>query len=72
MFNYSLIITTGGTGPAASDLTPDETTEVCSRILPGFGELMRMKSLKFVATAILSRQASGIRGSSLQITLRGN
>lgn len=67
----SLIITSGGTGPAARDITPDVTELVCSRILPGFGELMRMESLKYVKTAILSRQTAGIRGSSLIVNLPG-
>lgn len=70
--NCSLIITTGGTGPAARDLTPDATIAVCSRLLPGFGELMRIENAKKVPTAILSRQVAGIRGKTLIINLPGN
>lgn len=70
--NCSLVLTTGGTGPAPRDITPDVTEVVCSKLLPGFGELMRLESLKFVSTAILSRQTAGIRGSSLIINLPGN
>lgn len=67
-----LVITTGGTGPAPRDVTPEATVTACERILPGFGELMRSVSLKVVPTAILSRQTAGIRGSSLVINLPGN
>ena len=67
----SLIVTTGGTGPARRDVTPEATEAVCSKMLPGFGELMRTASLKFVPTAILSRQTAGIRGQSLIINLPG-
>jgi molybdopterin adenylyltransferase len=67
----SLIVTTGGTGPALRDVTPEATEAVCSKMLPGFGELMRSASLKFVPTAILSRQTAGIRGHSLIINLPG-
>ena len=66
-----LLITTGGTGPALRDVTPDATASVCYRILEGFGELMRAVSLKKVPTAILSRQIAGIRGQSLIINLPG-
>jgi molybdopterin adenylyltransferase len=66
-----LIVTTGGTGPAKRDVTPEATEAVCDRMMPGFGELMRAASLKFVATAILSRQTAGLRGSSLIINLPG-
>jgi molybdopterin adenylyltransferase len=66
-----LILTTGGTGPAPRDVTPEATEEVCDRLLPGFGELMRLKSLADVPTAILSRQLAGTRGSSLIINLPG-
>ncbi len=66
-----LILTTGGTGPAPRDVTPEATEAVCDRLLPGFGELMRLKSLVEVPTAILSRQIAGIRGSSLIINLPG-
>jgi molybdopterin adenylyltransferase len=67
----SLIVTTGGTGPALRDVTPEATEAVCSKMLPGFGELMRTASLKFVPTAILSRQTAGIRGTSLIVNLPG-
>jgi len=67
----SLIVTTGGTGPALRDVTPEATEAVCSKMLPGFGELMRSASLKFVPTAILSRQTAGIRGRCLIINLPG-
>lgn len=66
-----LIFTTGGTGPAPRDLTPEATHAVCDRIMPGFGELMRTESLKHVATAILSRQTAGILGSTLIVNLPG-
>jgi molybdopterin adenylyltransferase len=67
----SLILTTGGTGPAPRDVTPEATEAVCDRMMPGFGELMRLKSLAEVPTAILSRQVAGSRGSSLIINLPG-
>jgi len=67
----SLIVTTGGTGPALRDVTPEATEAVCSKMMPGFGELMRTASLKFVPTAILSRQTAGIRGHSLIVNLPG-
>jgi len=67
----SLIVTTGGTGPALRDVTPEATEAVCEKMLPGFGELMRTASLKFVPTAILSRQTAGIRGKSLIVNLPG-
>ncbi len=67
----SLIVTTGGTGPAVRDVTPEATEAVCAKMMPGFGELMRSASLKFVPTAILSRQTAGIRGKSLIINLPG-
>lgn len=66
-----LIVTTGGTGPAMRDVTPDATEAVCDRMMPGFGELMRTESLKYVATAILSRQTAGLRKQSLIINLPG-
>jgi molybdopterin adenylyltransferase len=66
-----LIVTTGGTGPAPRDITPEATEAVCDKLMPGFGELMRATSLKVVPTAILSRQTAGIRGSSLIINLPG-
>ena len=66
-----LIVTTGGTGPAPRDVTPEATTAVCGKLMPGFGELMRATSLKFVPTAILSRQTAGIRGRTLIVNLPG-
>lgn len=66
-----LVLTTGGTGPAVRDVTPEATEAVCDRLMPGFGELMRTASLKIVPTAILSRQIAGIRGRSLIINLPG-
>jgi len=66
-----LIVTTGGTGPAARDVTPEATAAVCEKMMPGFGELMRKVSLEKVPTAILSRQTAGIRGSSLIVNLPG-
>lgn len=67
----SLIVTTGGTGPARRDVTPEATEAVCEKMMPGFGELMRTASLKFVPTAILSRQTAGIRGKSFILNLPG-
>ena len=67
----SVIVTTGGTGPASRDVTPDATMAVCDRILDGFGEQMRTISLEYVPTAILSRQLGGTRGSSLIFNLPG-
>ena len=67
----SLIVTTGGTGPAARDVTPEATEAVCQKTMPGFGELMRKVSLEKVATAILSRQTAGIRDGSLIVNLPG-
>lgn len=66
-----LVITTGGTGPAPRDVTPEATLRVIGREMPGFGELMRATSLRYVPTAILSRQTAGIRGRSLIINLPG-
>ncbi len=66
-----LIITTGGTGPSPRDVTPEATEMVCTRMLPGFGERMRQVSLKYVPTAILSRQTAGICECSLVINLPG-
>lgn len=68
----ALILTTGGTGPAPRDVTPEAVEAVCDRMLPGFGEQMRRASLEVVPTAILSRQEAGIRGGSLIIALPGN
>jgi molybdopterin adenylyltransferase len=67
----NLIVTTGGTGPALRDVTPEATEAVCTRMMPGYGELMRAVSLRTVPTAILSRQTAGIRGSTLIINLPG-
>jgi len=67
----SLILTTGGTGPSPRDVTPEATEAVCDRLLPGFGELMRTRSLLEVPTAILSRQLAGTRGRCLIINLPG-
>lgn len=69
--NCCLIITSGGTGPAPRDVTPEATEAVCNKLLPGFGELMRATSLKFVPTAILSRQTAGIRNKTLIVNLPG-
>jgi molybdopterin adenylyltransferase len=66
-----LIVTTGGTGPSPRDVTPEATSAVCEKILPGFGELMRSASLAFVPTAILSRQTAGIRKRTLIVNLPG-
>lgn len=66
-----LIVTTGGTGPAPRDVTPEATESVCERMMPGFGERMRQESLKYVPTAILSRQTAGIRGRCLIVNLPG-
>ena len=68
----SVIITTGGTGPAPRDVTPEATEAVCERMLRGFGEQMRAISLKHVPTAVLSRQTAGIRGSTLILNLPGS
>lgn len=65
------MVTTGGTGPAPRDVTPEATEAVCEKMLPGFGELMRQVSLKSVPTAILSRQTAGVRGKSLVVNLPG-
>lgn len=66
-----LVVTTGGTGPADRDVTPEATEAVCSRMMPGFGELMRQVSLQYVPTAILSRQTAGLRGRCLIVNLPG-
>ena len=66
-----LVITTGGTGPALRDVTPEATESVCQKLMPGFGELMRKVSLEKVPTAILSRQTAGIRGGTLIVNLPG-
>ena len=67
----SLVLTTGGTGPALRDVTPEATLAVAHKVMPGFGEQMRQISLNFVPTAILSRQVAVIRGKSLIINLPG-
>ena len=67
----SLVVTTGGTGPAVRDITPEATEAVCEKMMPGFGELMRQVSLQYVPTAILSRQTAGIRGGALIVNLPG-
>jgi molybdopterin adenylyltransferase len=69
--NCCLVVTTGGTGPARRDVTPEATEAVCEKLLDGFGELMRQVSLRVVPTAILSRQIAGVRGQSLIINLPG-
>ncbi len=66
-----LVLTTGGTGPAPRDVTPEATLAVADKVMPGFGEQMRQVSLKFVPTAILSRQVAVIRGKALIINLPG-
>jgi molybdopterin adenylyltransferase len=66
-----LVLTTGGTGPAPRDVTPEATLAVADKLMPGFGEQMRQISLNFVATAILSRQVAVIRGQALIINLPG-
>ena len=68
----SVVVTTGGTGPAPRDVTPEATEAVCERMLPGFGEQMRAVSLRHVPTAVLSRQVAGIRGSCLILNLPGS
>lgn len=66
-----VVITTGGTGPARRDVTPEATEAVADKLMPGFGELMRQVSLKAVPTAILSRQTAAIRGNTLIVNLPG-
>ncbi len=66
-----LVLTTGGTGPAARDVTPEATLAVAHKVLPGFGEQMRQVSLKYVPTAILSRQVGAVRGHALILNLPG-
>lgn len=67
-----LVLTTGGTGPAPRDVTPEATTAVCQKMLPGFGERMRAASVEKVPTAILSRQTAGICNQSLVVNLPGS
>ena len=69
--NCCLVVTTGGTGPSPRDITPEATEAVCSKMMPGFGELMRSVSLQYVPTAILSRQTAGIRNQTLILNLPG-
>jgi molybdopterin adenylyltransferase len=66
-----LVVTSGGTGPAVRDVTPEATASVCSKMMPGFGEQMRAVSLLHVPTAILSRQTAGIRNRTLIVNLPG-
>jgi molybdopterin adenylyltransferase len=68
----TLIVTTGGTGPSARDVTPEATRAVIEKELPGFGEIMRARSYDIVPTAILSRSTAGVRGKSLILNLPGN
>ncbi len=65
------VVTTGGTGPAPRDVTPEATEAVCDRMMPGYGEQMRAISLRYVPTAVLSRQTAGLRGKSLLLNLPG-
>ena len=67
----NVVVTTGGTGPAPRDITPEATEAVCDRMMPGFGEQMRAISLRYVPTAILSRQVGGLRRQSLIFNLPG-
>lgn len=66
-----LVVTSGGTGPSPRDVTTEATEAVCDKLLPGFGERMRQESLKYVPTAILSRQTAGIKDKTLIINLPG-
>ena len=66
-----LVMTTGGTGPAPRDVTPEATLAVADKVMPGFGEQMRQVSLKYVPTAILSRQVGAVRGKTLILNLPG-
>eukprot|EP00873_Tetraselmis_striata_P005546 jgi/Tetstr1/425810/TSEL_016188.t1 len=68
----SLVVTTGGTGPAPRDVTPEATEAVCERMMPGYGEQMRAISLRHVPTAVLSRQTAGLRGQALVLNLPGS
>jgi molybdopterin adenylyltransferase len=68
----ALIVTTGGTGPSARDVTPEATRRVLEKELPGFGEIMRVRSFEITPTAILSRATAGVRGESLIVNLPGN
>lgn len=68
----SLVLTTGGTGPAPRDVTPEATIAVCEKLLPGFGEVMRAASFPKVPTAILSRQTAGVCGTTVVVNLPGS
>ena len=68
----ALVVTTGGTGPSARDVTPEATQSVVEKELPGFGEIMRMRSYAITPRAILSRATAGVRGKSLIVNLPGN
>ncbi|MGH8337199.1 MAG: molybdopterin adenylyltransferase [Gammaproteobacteria bacterium] len=68
----ALVVTTGGTGPAPRDVTPESTLEILEKVLPGFGEIMRVRSFDLAPTSILSRAVAGIRGRSLVINLPGS
>jgi len=70
--DIDLVLTTGGTGFGPRDVTPEATTSVCDRMIPGFGELMRMEGFKRTPNAVLSRAVAGIRGSTLVINLPGS
>jgi molybdopterin adenylyltransferase len=67
----AVVVTTGGTGPAPRDVTPEATEAVCDKLLPGYGEQMRAISLRVVPTAVLSRQTAGVRGRTLILNLPG-
>lgn len=69
---HALVVTTGGTGPAPRDVTPEATRAVLERELPGFGEIMRSRSFEKVPTSILSRSTAGTRGRTLVVNLPGN
>lgn len=70
--NCDLVLTTGGTGPAPRDVTPEATSDACVKLLPGFGERMRMATVDKVPTAILARQTAGVCGESLVVNLPGS
>jgi len=70
--DIDLVLTTGGTGFGPRDVTPEATTSVCDRMIPGFGELMRMEGFKRTPNAVLSRAVAGIRGGTLVINLPGS
>jgi len=68
----ALVVTTGGTGPSVRDVTPEATMKILEKVLPGFGEIMRMRSFDIAPTSILSRAVAGVRGRSLVINLPGS